>query len=289
MHTGAVKVLDQVIGHAKKGAAILSEEAELSPGFAEYGDLSFIRRMAPQCAEECHAADWVFAPSEYVRTTLIEIGVEPSRIILLPYGVNTGQFFPEPKTSQGPFRVLFMGQVTQRKGIRYLLEAYRRLNLPNSELIIMGSTAGSGTALGRYSDIFTHVSGVPYSELAQHYQRADIFVFPSLHEGSALVTYEAMACGLPVITTPNSGSWVRDGLDGFIVPIRDIDSLMERILRLYKDRDLRRFMSSNARIRAEQFTWQRYRRTLSGHMHEILGGDSLEPTRNETVQRATPN
>jgi len=98
---------------------------------------------------------------------------------------------------------------------------------------------------------------------AAAYQQADIFVFPSLEEGSALVTYEAMACGLPVVTTPNAGSLVRDGVEGFIVPIRDPDALAERIEQLRADARLRQEMGRAARARAETLTWENHGQDLS--------------------------
>ncbi len=98
---------------------------------------------------------------------------------------------------------------------------------------------------------------------AEAYQQSDIFVFPSIEEGSALVTYEALACGLPVVTTPNAGSVVRDGVEGFIVPIRDPDALAERMERLRTDVRLRREMGKAARRRAEEFPWERHGEQLA--------------------------
>ncbi len=85
--------------------------------------------------------------------------------------------------------------------------------------------------------LFHHVPNVPYHQVHSVYRGADIFVYPSLHEGSALAIGEALASGLPVITTANAGSVVRDGEEGYIVPIRDVEALMDRILTLYLDRE----------------------------------------------------
>jgi len=104
---------------------------------------------------------------------------------------------------------------------------------------------------------------------AAAYQQADIFVFPSIEEGSALVTDEAMACGLPVVTTPNAGSVVRDGVEGFIVSIRDPDALAERIDQLRSDADLRREMGYAARTRATQFTWEIRGETLARYYSSL--------------------
>src|SRR5262249_31028803 len=94
------------------------------------------------------------------------------------------------------------------------------------------------------------------------FQRSDVFVFPTLSEGSALVTYEALSCGLPVITTPNAGSVVRDGREGFLVPIRDVETLCDRLARLRANPALPASLGRAARARAEEFPWSRYRSGL---------------------------
>ena len=84
-----------------------------------------------------------------------------------------------------------------------------------------------------------------------------------MHEGSAFATYEALASGLPIVTTKNAGSVARDGEEGFIVPIRDVDALVDRIERLYRDKALRMTMAQAARRRATEFTWAHYRERLN--------------------------
>ena len=111
---------------------------------------------------------------------------------------------------------------------------------------------------------------MPHHEVHTYFQKSDVFVYPSLYEGSALAIYEALASGLPVITTPNSGSVVRDGVEGFIVPIRDVDTLKEKILLLYENKELREEMGQNARKRAEEFTWTAYRQRLGTLLRQIL-------------------
>ncbi len=98
--------------------------------------------------------------------------------------------------------------------------------------------------------------------MAREYDWADVFVLPTICEGSATVCYEAMAAGLPVITTPNAGSLVRDGVDGFIVPIRDAEALADKIMAVETDRELLRTMSDNAAQHARDFTWERYAERL---------------------------
>jgi glycosyltransferase involved in cell wall biosynthesis len=98
--------------------------------------------------------------------------------------------------------------------------------------------------------------------MAEHYAWADLFLLPSICEGSATVCYEALAAGLPVITTENAGSVVRDGIDGFIVPIRDPGAIAERLENLHRDRALLESMSRAALERAREFTVEKYAERL---------------------------
>jgi glycosyltransferase involved in cell wall biosynthesis len=267
---GTLCILDQVIGHIKTGAKILSEERQLHPDFADSIPDSATGWALARCTKEAIVADMVLAASEYVRDSLISNGVSPSRIALCPYGVDTERFRPAVKVANRPFQILFVGQLSQRKGIKYLLEAFKNLHLEKAELVMMGGVGGSGEGLKSYEGLFRHIKHVPYSELPQYYQSADIFVYPSLHEGSALAIYEALASGLPVITTPNSGSVVRDGVEGFIVPIRDTEALKDKLLLLYHNKDIRDQMSLQARKRAESFTWQAYRQRLGSLVQNFI-------------------
>ena len=113
-----------------------------------------------------------------------------------------------------------------------------------------------------------HIGFVP--DPAEAYNSATVFVFPSVDEGSAKVTYEAMACGLPVIATANSGSLATDGEDGFIIPIRSVEAIMEKLLYFYENREIAKEMGMNARSHIEPYTWDTYEKKLINHYHELL-------------------
>ena len=121
-------------------------------------------------------------------------------------------------------------------------------------------------AFAPYAGLFRYVPHVPVHEVHALFQDADILVYPSLHEGSAFVTYEALASGLPVVTTWNAGSVVRDGIEGFIVPVRDVQALVDRLERLYRDPTLRQTMGEAARKRALDFTWAAYRKRVAAQL-----------------------
>jgi glycosyltransferase involved in cell wall biosynthesis len=262
---GAAAILNQVVGHVAAAHDIFREEAVLAPAFAETmvttPDWIVARHEA-----EIREADGILVPSDYVRDTLVARGADPQRIFVLPYGVDIDRFRPATTPRGDGFRILFVGHLSQRKGILYLLEAVKRLGLPGAELILVGKMVGPAAAFAPYRDIFRHVAHVPYHEVHRLFQEADIFVYPSLHEGSAFATYEALASGLPVVTTKNAGSVARDRQEGFVVPIRDVEALMERIERLYRDNTLRAAMAEAARRRAQEFTWAHYRARLNRYV-----------------------
>ncbi|MBM4401628.1 MAG: glycosyltransferase family 4 protein [Candidatus Cloacimonetes bacterium] len=173
------------------------------------------------------------------------------------------------KTQNSKLSVLFVGQISLRKGIPYLLQAWQELKLKNAELILVGNVTNEIQKIFRLSDSQAlRITG--FQDPVFYYQSADIFVFPSIEEGSALVIYEALAAGLPVITTFNSGSVVRDNIEGFIVPIRDKEALKEEILKLYGDEKLRAKMSAAARKRAEEFGWEKHGERLVDSYKQLV-------------------
>jgi len=207
-----------------------------------------------------------------VRDTLTARGVPAAKIAVIPYGVDVERFRPpaQPRPRER-FRLLFVGHLSQRKGIGHVLEAAKRLKgLPGLELVLVGRKVGAEAAFAPYAEHFRYVSHVPFHEVHALFQDADVFVYPSLHEGSAFVTYEALASGLPVVTTPNAGSVVRDGIEGYVVPIRNVEALCERLERLHRDPDQRARMSEAARARALEFTWAAYRRRVAAQLDAWL-------------------
>ncbi len=262
--TSTLGMLDQTTGYIKSAMRIMEEEEALHPEFTDSIRVNIPGWVVERCDEETAAADVVLAASEYVRTTLIENSVPAAKIELLPYGADTSRFSPPSVKREGDvFRILYVGGISQRKGIKYLLEAFKRLGLKNAELVLVGGIMGSGRALAAYADYFRHIAHVPHREIHEIYQQADVFVFPSLHEGSSIAILEAMASGLPVIATTNSGAIIRDGIDGYVVPIRNIEAIMEKILLLYQNPSLRGEIGRQARLSAQANSWQAYERRLS--------------------------
>ena len=176
-----------------------------------------------------------------------------------------------------PFRALFVGQLGIRKGLHHLLEAWRQLDLPDTELVLVGAPDKYGRELLRqYAGCYRWLGSVPHPELSQVYADSDCFVFPSLAEGWCIVVAEALASGLPCIISPQNGHaglTVHDGVEGFVIPVGDVETLKDRIRRLYLDAGLRRQMGGAARTRAEHLSWQEFGRRLVLMYRTILSGE----------------
>ncbi len=247
---------------------ILSEE------YTRYG-LRFSRAyrlLFRKHIQEYEEADAIAVPSEFVWRTMVEQGVPEAKLRRVHFGFAPQRFRPAPEAkTDRTFRVLFVGAISLQKGVQYLLEAFRRLDLPDAELVLVGGCFPDSRAfLPQYEGLYRHIPFVPQEELAQIYHQASVFVLPSLQDGFGMVVYEAAACALPVIITQNVGAAIRDGQDGFIVPIRDPDALADRLLRLYRDEGLRRAMGQSAHDYVQQFTWEAYHQQVIKNYHSLV-------------------
>lgn len=261
---GMITVVERASTHPVYQAQLLQKESANWGLFFRLPHATIKRGLA-----EMALADWVLIPSEFVRQSFAEHGFPEGRLLLIPFGVDTSRFRPYEGETSHPFRALFVGQVGIRKGVPYLLEAWRRLGWRDAELWLVGRV------LSECQPILHRYKGLPGLRLIGHlddpvkaYWQTSVFVFPTIEEGSALVTYEALACGLPVVTTPNAGSVVRDGVEGLIVPIRDVEALVNALDQLRDDEQRRRDMGRAARARAEEFTWDKYGDKLARTLQE---------------------
>jgi hypothetical protein len=214
---------------------------------------------------ELPRADFHIAQSAFAERSLIEHGVEPGRILRMPLGVDAARFRPaEGPRPSGPFRALFAGHMSVRKGVHHLLAGWREAALKEAELVFVGVPKDKYILdlVARQPAGIRYLGFVPNARLHETYQSADVFVFPSLAEGGVYVIYEALACGLPCIVSANAGSAVRDGIEGFVVPVGDSEAIADRLRRLAEDEGLRRRMSAAARIRGQSFAWPEFYRRI---------------------------
>lgn len=257
---GGKYVCDRGSSHIRFQNRLLHEEYERwGLKFSGVGSQIMEKELA-----EYETADLITVPSEFNVRTFIEEGVPTERIAKVPYGANIAKFSPQGAPDPNKFVVLFVGQVSIRKGFPYLLQAFEKLAHPRKELWVAGSVQPEleATILPRMNLSGVQFQGqLTHSELAHVYSQADVMVIPSIEEGLAMVQGEALACGCPVIGTEHSGAsdLFTNGREGFIVPIRDPDAIAERLTRLADSPGLRAEMSAAALARVHSIGgWGEY-------------------------------
>lgn len=271
-HWGIKCFYDLPIVYYRHSQQIQQAEADRFPELAPA--LLSLREPAAKLARkdrELALADRVIVPSTIVKQSLQAAPVDRDRVHVVPFGAPTDYCIPQPK-QHDQFRVLFVGRVGPRKGVHYLLQAWRSLKLTDAELHLVGVNEFPAGWLNPERDRFTYFPSVPHAQLLHHYSQASVLVLPSLVEGLALVQLEAIACGLPLITTVNAGGTdiITDGVEGFVVPIRDPEALQAKILWCYDHPDELGEMAIAARLRAEVLSWQRYRQQLQGIVQAVM-------------------
>lgn len=222
---------------------------------------------------EYKEADYISVPSLFARQSFISASIPREKLIHIPYGVNLSLFNPRRKRDD-IFRVIFAGGLILRKGVHYLLQAFAELHLPNAELHVIGpASEPMKPFLKKYEGHYRRSDYFSMGTLADVYSQGSVFVLPSIEDGFGLVIAQAMACGIPVIATDHTGApdIVREGIDGFIIPIRDVEALKEKILYLYENPDIREQMGKNAQERvASGFTWDDYGDRIVKEYERIL-------------------
>jgi glycosyltransferase involved in cell wall biosynthesis len=262
---GIKKLYELTSGHWYWEQKLLSKEAERNPDFAGlHPKLMDSTKHMQWKDEELALADFVIVPSRHVQNTLS--GVVPAdKIRVINYGAPALQ--PDRSVSRDtaqPLKVLFVGALIQRKGIGYLLDAIEMLN-GQVELTLVGKRFAPNARVDAACARWRWFETLPYSRVTDIMMQSDVLVLPSLSEAFGLVVTEALACGLPVIVTPNVGAsdLVCDGREAFVVPVCSAEAIAERLSRLHRDRNLLAAMSQNVRTTAAQKSWESYRVTLA--------------------------
>jgi glycosyltransferase involved in cell wall biosynthesis len=250
-------------GHWYWERDLLRREAERNPKMATViPKLTDSEAHMREKDEEIELADVLIVCSEHIRRTLAG-AVPDDKIKVIPYGAPPVRFRQGHASLPGaPLRVLFAGALHQRKGIGYLLEAIDLLG-SNVELTLIGQRLAANPIVDAACRRWRWFESLPHSGVLDVMMDSDVLVLPSLSEGFGLVVTEALACGLPVIVTPNVGAsdLVCDGREGFVVPVCSVEGIAGRLNRLHQDRDLLAGMSQNAQTVAARHSWENYRQT----------------------------
>jgi len=269
---GGLVFLDAWTSHPLEFWNLLTEEQQrwgsrYAPASRLYQNLTL---------ESVAAADYVCTSSTFVRQSFLKQGFDSKRLLFCPYPLDLTVYRPAtgPRPANRPFTILHTGGLSLRKGTPYLLEAFRliRKEVPDAILRIKRDVRNDAVdILRRFADVPIEWSG--YLDLSEHirrYQTSDLLLFPSIEDGFAFVVAEALACGLPVITTTNTGAsdLISPGKNGEIAPIRDPQALAQAALKWWE------------RIRAGEriggleelkscLSFQRFEETFIGHLNRL--------------------
>lgn len=274
---GVPCILSHPLTHHDWSERYLGEEAARVPEWADslqWAD--FPPRLRQRLDAELELADQIFVLSTFAATTFTNCGVPAAKLRVTPLGVDTNAF-PRRlrrRPDSVPFRVCFTGQVTQRKGISYLLEAFQAAGLPaGSELLVIGQASPSAV------DRLSKVPGVRYhphisrSELPAIFETVDVAVLPSLMEGFPASPIEAMSSGVPTIVSCHTfgGDVITNGVDGYVVSPRDPTSLAGLLSTLAEDQQLAAAVGRRGSDTAAAFNWQRYVDTAAQAIEALVG------------------
>ncbi|WP_313528131.1 glycosyltransferase family 4 protein [Shinella sp.] len=263
--------VEQMIAPRTVVESILAEEMRHFPDWAGPPlPNSHAGIFADRERAEWALADCIVCPSEFVRDHVVAEGGPAERCVVVPYGVDAKDRSGATLRAPGPLRILTIGEIGLRKGSPYVLQAAERLGTA-VRMRMAGPDRLPPSVHRRLSRSIELRGIVPRAAIAEEYRWADVFLLPSLCEGSATVVYEALASGLPVITTYSTGSVVRDGVEGLIVPERDPQAIVDAVRYLAENEYLRATMAANARLRAREYTVDKYGARLLGVLSGLRG------------------
>lgn len=258
---GAIVFVENASSHPLTQKKLLEEE------YAKFGLTNFqafSNKQLKRALAELDRADYVVVTRGFAYESFIKEGFPKEKLVPVYFGINLEKFkdFKRDKKDD-KFRAIFVGQVTLRKGIQYLLQAWQELNLKDSELIVIGNICPDMEKIVKNYSTNHSIKFIGFDpDLKKHYQNSDVFIFPTIEEGSALVNYEAMAASLPIITTHNSGTIARNNKEGLIIPIRDVKSLKEKIMWVRTHPRESKILGKNARKLVEKFPWENYGQSI---------------------------
>jgi len=271
---GLVCIYEHPIVHWRLIRQLQEEEAELHPEWAP--TLSALADSAEKLRrkdEELALADIVITPSSFAKESLAMARTLTAPVQVIPYGAEIAHHPDLRRSANRKLRILFVGALSQAKGLGYLLEAVDGLK-DEIELTLIGRRISPRVPAPALLSRYRWIPSLAHRELLAEMSRHDVLVLPSLHEGFGLVLTEAMSQGLAVITTSHTAGpdLITDGREGFLIPVRSAAAIEEKLALLNRERDLLVAMQEAARRRAESLSWKNYRQRLIELAREVVAG-----------------
>jgi glycosyltransferase involved in cell wall biosynthesis len=257
---GKLTILERGSSH------ILYQDRMLHEEYNKFGiDFHINKKVIEKELQEYEEADFVSVPSQFVKNSFLEYGIDEKKLFHNPYG--TSAYFKSQNENtislSRKFRILYLGGLTIQKGLIYLFEAIHQLNLPKDsfEVWFIGSIAGEmKSTIDKYNQhnwrFFGHIN---HYDLQQYLSVCDIAVQPSLQEGLSMVIPQCLSSGVPVIATTNTGGQdiIEEGVNGFIIPIRSPAHMKEKIEYLFHNPDILNKMKDATQTHKD-LSWDAY-------------------------------
>lgn len=194
---------------------------------------------------EYEQADLITVPSQYARHTFLAAGIDSGKLRVIPYGVDLSLFYPVQSPPNEGFTVLFVGMISLRKGVQYLVQAFAKLRIPGKRLWLVGQADPNVVTrlkkLRLWPNEASIIGHVDQRQLARYMSSANVLVLPSIEDGFGLVLAQALACGCPVVASDHTGAreLVQHSINGYIVPPRDVDALSKAIDNIARNPSMR--------------------------------------------------
>ena len=265
---------DLPIGYWRAARRLMQQEIEARPEWAStmVGFRDSITKLARKDAE-LELADHIFVASSFTKETLKDYPGSLAPISVIPYGfppVASNRTYNNP---HGKLKVLFVGGLSQRKGLANLFEAVDRIGKQHIELTIVGRKSGGGcAALEKALQEHTYIPGLPHPQILELMQTQDVFVFPSLFEGFGLVITEAMSQGLPVITTERTigPDIITHNENGLLTKAGNTDSLVVALEHVLQQRLQLKQLGDAAIQKASSRSWSMYSKETAMHVQNLI-------------------
>ena len=225
------------------------------------------------CSKEIELTEFFLVPSKFVRKSFLYSNVLEKNIFVCSYGTN---FIPEKPAMHSEvkkcLKAVYVGNVTEMKGIYYLLEAFNKIPHELVQLTVVGAYDNSSHIFDKYMEFVTFTGRIQHDEVKKVLQKSDFFVFPSLGEGLSLSVLEALACGLPCIVSEHSGAndAIIEEKNGFVVPIQNIEVLIEKIMWFVNNPELLSQLKMEAYESSLMYSWDNYSYSIGTAIKQIL-------------------
>jgi glycosyltransferase involved in cell wall biosynthesis len=274
-----VKKMGKIAIVERGSSHILFQNDILKKEYSKYGlSFSINQKVIDKELGEYQGADFISIPSNFVKGTFIEKGFSEGKLLLNPYGVNIGNFGNDQVITTGneKLKLVYLGSMSFRKGIPYLIEALKNLEnrVQNYEVHFIGSISDDFAPFfnaNKELDWIFH-GHIRHHKLKDKLVEFDLAIHPSLEEGLSMVLAQLLASGLPVIATTNTGGleFIKDGFNGYIIPIRNSEAIKNKIELLCSDRILLNTLKENARQSIKNgFTWDDYGKRWNDNLQLI--------------------